>query len=46
MPETEIGKAVQLLDLMLEFFTDDAHWTRGRYDDGTAAAALSVPFCI
>jgi hypothetical protein len=28
MPEAEIGKAVQLLDLMLEFFTNDAHWTR------------------
>jgi hypothetical protein len=23
-----------LLDLMLEFFADDGHWTRGRYDDG------------
>jgi hypothetical protein len=34
MPEAEIGKAEQLLDLMLEFFTDDTHWTRGRHDDG------------
>ena len=34
MPEGEIAKAVQLLDLMLEFFADDGHWTRGRYDDG------------
>ena len=30
MPEAETGKAVQLLDLMLDFFADDAHWTRGR----------------
>ena len=40
MPEAEIGKAVQLLDLMLEFFTDDAHWTRGRYDDGHGGHCL------
>jgi len=29
MPEVEIAKAIQLLDLMLEFFADDGHWTRG-----------------
>ncbi len=40
MPEAEIGNAVQLLDLMLEFFTDDAHWTRGRYDDGNGGHCL------
>jgi hypothetical protein len=40
MPEAEIEKAVQLLDLMLEFFTDDAHWTRGRYDDGHGGHCL------
>jgi hypothetical protein len=40
MPEAEIGKAVQLLDLMLEFFTDDAHWTRGCYDDGNGGRCL------
>jgi hypothetical protein len=40
MPEADIGKAVQLLDLMLEFFTDDAHWARGRYDDGHGAHCL------
>ena len=43
MPEAEIGKAVQLLDLMLEFFADDRHWTRGSYAalimTGTAATA-------
>jgi hypothetical protein len=31
MPEAEIAKAVQLLDLMLEFFADDLTWTRGSY---------------
>ena len=40
MQETEIAKAVQLLDLMLEFFTDDAHWTRGCYDDGNGGHCL------
>jgi len=40
MPEAEIGKAVQLLDLMLEFFADDGHWTRGRYDDGNGGHCL------
>ena len=40
MPEAEIGKAVQLLDLMLDFFADDARWTRGRYDDGHGGHCL------
>jgi hypothetical protein len=40
MPETEIGKGVQLLDLMLEFFADDLHWTRGSYDDGHGGHCL------
>src|SRR6516225_1719872 len=40
MPEAEIGKAVQLLDLMLEFFADDRHWTRGSYDDGHGGHCL------
>ena len=40
MPETEIAKAVRLLDLMLEFFADDAHWTRGCYDDGNGGHCL------
>src|ERR1700758_2064591 len=34
MPETQIAQAAQLLELMLEHFADDGHWTRGRYDDG------------
>jgi hypothetical protein len=40
MPEAEIAKAVQLLDLMLEYFADDGHWTRGRYDDGNGGHCL------
>jgi hypothetical protein len=40
MPEAEIAKAVQLLDLMLEFFADDGYWTRGRYDDGSGGHCL------
>jgi hypothetical protein len=40
MRETEIANAVQLLDLMLEFFADDAHWTRGGYDDGNGGHCL------
>ena len=34
MPEAQLAQAVQLLDLMLEHFAKDSHWTRGRYDDG------------
>jgi hypothetical protein len=44
MPETETAKTVQLLDLMLEFFADDGHWTRGCY--AMAAAAWSALSCI
>jgi len=40
MPETEIAKAVQLLDIMLAFFADDGHWTRGCYDDGNGGHCL------
>jgi hypothetical protein len=40
MPEAEIAKAVQLLDLMLEFFADDSHWARGCYDDGDGGHCL------
>jgi hypothetical protein len=40
MPEADIGKAVQLLDLMLEFFADDGHWARGCYDDGDGGHCL------
>ena len=39
MPEAEIAKAVQLLNLMLELFADDGCWQ-------TAATALSALFCI
>jgi hypothetical protein len=40
MPEADIVKAVQLLDLMLEFFADNGRWTRGRYDDGHGGHCL------
>ena len=40
MLEADIGKAVQLLDLMLEFFAEDRHWTRGSYDDGHGGHCL------
>ena len=40
MPEAKIAEAVQLLDLMLEHFADDRHWTRGRYDDGNGGHCL------
>jgi hypothetical protein len=40
MPEAETGKAVQLLDLMLDFFADDGHWARGCYDDGNGGHCL------
>src|ERR1700755_1370105 len=40
MPEAKIAQAVQLLDLMLEHFADDGHWSRGRYDDGNGGRCL------
>jgi hypothetical protein len=40
MPQAEIAQAVRLLDLMLEHFADDGHWTRGRYDDGNGGHCL------
>jgi hypothetical protein len=40
MPEAQIAKAVQLLELMLEFFADDGHWIRGCYDDGNGGHCL------
>ena len=40
MPEAKIAQAVELLDLMLEHFADDSHWTRGHYDDGNGGHCL------
>src|SRR5262244_3423164 len=40
MPEVDTAKAVRLLDLVLEFFADDGHWTRGSYDDGKGGHCL------
>jgi hypothetical protein len=31
---------VQLLDLLLKFFADHGHWTRGCYDDGNGGHCL------
>ena len=38
--DTDTAKAVQLLDLMHEFFADDGHWARGCYDDGNGGHCL------
>ena len=46
MPDAKIAQTVQLLDLMLEHFTDDGRWTRGRSMTETADTALSALFCI
>jgi hypothetical protein len=40
MRDAEIAKTVQLLDLMLEHFANEANWTRGRYDDGNGGHCL------
>ena len=40
MPEAKMAQAVQLLDLMLEHFAGDGHWTRGRYEDGNGGRCL------
>jgi hypothetical protein len=40
MLESQIAQGVQLLDLMLEYFSDDGHWARGRYDDGNGGHCL------
>src|ERR1700741_2066789 len=40
MTEAQIAQGLQLLDLMLESFADDGHWTRGRYDDGNGGHCL------
>src|SRR5215212_12187040 len=40
MPEAQFAQAVQLLDLMLEHFAEDSHWTRGYYDDGNGGHCL------
>src|SRR5512133_1367638 len=40
MPQAQIAQAVQLLDLMLEHFADDGHWTRDHYDDGNGGHCL------
>ncbi len=34
MIEVQTDKAVQLLDLVLEFFAEGSNWIRGDYHDG------------
>jgi hypothetical protein len=43
MPTTT-RKAVQVLDLMLDFLADDDHWTRGSYDDRNGRRCLVGAF--
>ena len=41
MPEAETGQAVQVLDLLLEYFGERGErWTRDRYDDGEGRRCL------
>src|ERR1700720_2092527 len=40
MLEAQIAQGVQLLDLMLEYFSDHGHWARRRYDDGNGGHCL------
>jgi hypothetical protein len=40
MHHAEAAKAVQLLDLMFEFFAGDGHWARGCYNDGNGGRCL------
>lgn len=40
MSEAETAKAVQLLELLLVLFADDAHWIRDRYHDGSSRHCL------
>ena len=41
MPEAETGKAVRVLDLLLEYFGEQGErWTRDRYDDGDGRRCL------
>jgi hypothetical protein len=36
----DTNEAVQMLDILLEFFSNGAHWTRGRYHDGQGRYCL------
>ena len=40
MGEEITGKSLQVLDLMLEFFTDDDHWLRGQCHDAQGRSCL------
>ena len=36
------AKAVDMLDLLIEFFDDGERWIKGKLDDGAGTAALSA----
>jgi hypothetical protein len=40
MLEAQIAQGVRLLDLMLEYFSEDGHWAQSRYDDGNGGLCL------
>ena len=40
MRASDPNEAVQMLDLLLEFFGDGARWTRGHYHDGHGRRCL------
>jgi hypothetical protein len=40
MRADDLNEAVQMLDLLLEFFADGVHWTRGAYNDGHGRRCL------
>lgn len=40
MPEAQTSKAVRLLDLLLDFFADDARWIQGDYQDADGRRCL------
>ena len=40
MIEVQTDKAVQLLDLVLEFFAEGSNWIRGDYHDGHGRRCL------
>jgi hypothetical protein len=40
MNQHDLSPTVQMLDLLLEFFADDACWMRGQYHDGDRRRCL------
>jgi hypothetical protein len=46
MPEAKNGNPGPFLDLLLDYFADDARWTQGDLDDGHGDDVLSALFII